>query len=312
MLDVTDQMRMREELGHAQKMEAVGASRRRHRATTSTTLLTVIIGNLELLCERIGRVPELGRFAASAVLGCEPHAPGLLAFGRKAQLSLKLLDPNELVRSTMALMRRLVGDEVRLETELAHDLPQIHVDPLEIERRARQFGHQRAGLRCRVVASCGSARAQRGQPGTLMVELAVEDEGPRHRRDQIERTSSSPSTRPVGTPAEPGSGSPPCSARRSSTAAPFAWPRGQRVALFSRSCCPPSRPARRSKRLKRKHSTHEHETRALTLLVIDDEALIADVTRRILEKERAPRARGYGAEGGARHLDGPRKIDRFW
>jgi PAS domain S-box-containing protein len=132
MLDVTDQVRMREELAHAQKMEAVGrlAGGIAH---DFNNLLTVIIANLDLLAARIGSSPEI-ETSLQALSSAASLTRRLLAFGRKAPLSLKRMAPNTLVHSMTALMQRLVGDEVQLSIDLSPDLPQVNVDPLELER----------------------------------------------------------------------------------------------------------------------------------------------------------------------------------
>ncbi|HEY3253489.1 MAG TPA: ATP-binding protein, partial [Polyangiaceae bacterium] len=175
MLDVTDQIRRREELSHAQKMEAVGrlAGGIAH---DFNNLLTAITGNLELLTSRIGRAQELDDSLA-ALASAAGLTRRLLAFGRKAQLSLKLVEPNELVRSTMALMQRLVGDEVRLETELSPKLPRVYVDLLEIERALVNLV-----VNARDVMPNGGvvriATRKRQLDGVEFVELSVADQGP--------------------------------------------------------------------------------------------------------------------------------------
>src|SRR5690606_35634578 len=126
LLDITDQVRMREERAHSQKMEAVGrlAAGIAH---DFNNLLTVVSGNLELLMDRIGPTPEL-EDSLRAAESASNLTRRLLAFGRKAQLSLAVVEPNLLVQSMLTLMQRLVGDQVRLETELAPELPLIRVD----------------------------------------------------------------------------------------------------------------------------------------------------------------------------------------
>jgi two-component system cell cycle sensor histidine kinase/response regulator CckA len=175
MLDITDQVRLREELAHAQKMEAVGrlAGGIAH---DFNNLLTIINGNLELLAERIGDAPELSDSLA-ALSSAAGLTRRLLAFGRKAQLSLQLVFPNELVRSTLVLMRRLVGDELRLETDLAENLPAIHVDVLEIERALLNLvANARDAMPSGGVVLITTR--ERTTHGRRFVELAVADQGP--------------------------------------------------------------------------------------------------------------------------------------
>jgi two-component system cell cycle sensor histidine kinase/response regulator CckA len=132
MLDVTDDVRLREQLAHSQKMEAVGrlAGGIAH---DFNNLLTVVMGNLQLLVRHVGSRPELDR-SLQALASATNLTRRLLTFGQKAQLSLKRVAPNELVQSTATMMHRLVGDEVRIELELGSELPDIQIDPIEIER----------------------------------------------------------------------------------------------------------------------------------------------------------------------------------
>jgi len=173
MLDITDQVHRREEFVHSQKREAVGrlAGGIAH---DFNNLLTIVTGNLEFLADEVGSRPELDD-CLRAVDSAANLTRRLLAFGRRAQLSLKLVDPNELVRSTMSLMQRLVGDQIRLETRLPLGLPHVRVDSVEIERalvnlvvNARNVTAQ-GGL---LTIATGSA--EQG----AWVEFSVTDEGP--------------------------------------------------------------------------------------------------------------------------------------
>jgi signal transduction histidine kinase len=76
-----DQMRMREELAHAQKMEAVGrlAGGIAH---DFNNLLTVVTGNLELLADRLGGAEEL-----DDSLGALASAAGLTGYSEEATRS---------------------------------------------------------------------------------------------------------------------------------------------------------------------------------------------------------------------------------
>jgi two-component system, cell cycle sensor histidine kinase and response regulator CckA len=325
-LDATDQVRMREELAHAQKMEAVGrlAGGIAH---DFNNLLTVITANLELLADRVGPAPELDD-SHRALSSAASLTRRLLAFGRKAQLSLKLLEPNELVRSTMTLMQRLVGDEVRLEIDLAPRLPQVRVDPLEIERalvnlvvNARDAmpggGAVRIGTSVQQVA------------GKLQVELSVADEGPgideadrAHLFEPFYTTRRDAGGTGLGLAtvlgtAEQHGGAVRVEARRGGGSIfTIVLPAVESpVDLEAVNAAAPA-PAR--------------ETRALRFLVIDDERMVADVTRRMLETSghvvwvaSAPEeALGLWGEHGAKidlvicdvamaHMRGPELIARM-
>jgi PAS domain S-box-containing protein len=279
MLDVTDQVRLREELAHAQKMEAVGrlAGGIAH---DFNNLLTVIGANLELLTERLGATPELEQ-SLRALGSASSLTRRLLAFGRKAQLSLKLRAPNELVRSITALMHRLVGDEVRLEIALAPNLPQVQVDPLEIERalvnlvvNARD-AMPRGGV-VRIGTAAGSAH------GLRQVELSVADEGPGipeadrphlfepffTTREQLGGTGLGLAT-VLGTAEQHGG-----------TVRVEPRPGGGSIFTLVLPAVEGAIEPTVSAEVARPSAG---QTRALTLLVIDDETSVADVTRRMLE-----------------------------
>jgi PAS domain S-box-containing protein len=104
-LDITDQVRLQEQLAHARKMEAIGrlAAGIAH---DFNNLLTVVGGNLELLADDVGRCAEVEN-SLRAVESASNLTRRLLAFGRRAQLSLSVVDPNQLVASTLSLMQRL-------------------------------------------------------------------------------------------------------------------------------------------------------------------------------------------------------------
>jgi signal transduction histidine kinase len=172
--DMTDDVRLREQLAHSQKMEAVGrlAGGIAH---DFNNLLTVVVGNLQLLARQVGPRPELER-SLQALTSATNLTRRLLTYGQKAQLSLKRVTLNELVQSTAAMMHRLVGDEVRIELELASELPSVQIDPIEIERalvnlviNARDAMPGGGVVRVRTAARLADDRT--------WVELSVADQG---------------------------------------------------------------------------------------------------------------------------------------
>jgi signal transduction histidine kinase/CheY-like chemotaxis protein len=173
--DVTEDVTLRAELARAQKMEAIGrlAGGIAH---DFNNLLTVMIGNLELLAMHVGKRAEI-ELAQQAMASAAGLTRRLLTFGRKAPLSRRWVEPNELVQATTGMLHRLVGDEVSLELHLTPGLPALHVDPVEIERalinlvvNARDAMPRGGTVEVRT--------AQLVSPHGTHVELAVADEGP--------------------------------------------------------------------------------------------------------------------------------------
>jgi two-component system cell cycle sensor histidine kinase/response regulator CckA len=280
MLDVTDQVRLREELVHAQKMQAVGRLAGGIAHDFNNLLTVMSTGNLELLADSIGPTPELDT-SFQALSSAARLTQRLLAFGRKAHLSLKLVTPNELVQQTMVLMQRLVGDEVNLEVQLAPDLPQIRVDPLELERAlVNLVVNARDAMPGGGVVRISTSLGRRSGAGE--VEISVADQGPgideavrAHIFEPFFTTRGAAGGTGLGLATvlgtaeqhggtvrvEPGYGG--------GSVFTIVLPAAQ--ALLESEV--PAAPARAPRR----------ETRPLTLLVIDDEPEIAAVTRRMLE-----------------------------
>ncbi len=279
MLDVTDQIRMREELVHAQKMEAVGrlAAGIAH---DFNNLLTVVTGNLEILADRLGGAQELTPTRSAALASAAGLTRRLLAFGRKAQLSLKLVEPNELVRSTMALMHRLVGDEVRLETALTPDLPRVQVDLLEIERALVNLVTNARD----VMPNGGVVRIatnERSVNGARFVELSVADEGP-----GISEVDLPHLFEPFYTTRQDAGGT----GLGLATVLGTAEQHGGTVRVEARATggsvftiLLPAAPSSNETQAGRVDAgLPRNATRCLHLLVIDDEPMVATVTRRLL------------------------------
>jgi len=142
-VDITDRVRVEheldakeEELRQSQKMEAVGrlAGGIAH---DFNNLLTAISGYSQLL---YGRMPEgdANRELMKNVLDAAEHAASLthqlLAFSRKQPVQLRSLDLNTTVSNMQAMLKRLIGEDVELETELGTDFDCVKADPSHIEQ----------------------------------------------------------------------------------------------------------------------------------------------------------------------------------
>lgn len=132
--DLTEDMKRRDALQRAQKMEAVGQLTG-GLAHDFNNLLTVIIGNLELLEMRLGEFPQkelLTEALEASDLGAKLTTQ-LLAFSRKQALIPAVMSLNELVLSLKPLLKRTLGDNISIETDLADDLKQTLTDPGQVE-----------------------------------------------------------------------------------------------------------------------------------------------------------------------------------
>jgi PAS domain S-box-containing protein len=128
--DVTERKVLEAQLRQAQKMEALG-----HLACgvahDFNNLLMVIFGNGELLDISLPRdapqresVGQISRAAESAAALTRQ----LLAFGRKQVPELSIVDLNSLVTDAEKMLRRLIGENVRLQILLQPGLSPVHID----------------------------------------------------------------------------------------------------------------------------------------------------------------------------------------
>jgi two-component system CheB/CheR fusion protein len=127
--DLTEDMKRRDALQRAQKMEAVGQLTGGI-AHDFNNLLTVIIGNLELLEMNLGDFPKkelLSEALEASELGAKLTAQ-LLTFSRKQALEPETLSLNDLVQSIKPLLKRTLTDNISIETDLADDLVMTMTD----------------------------------------------------------------------------------------------------------------------------------------------------------------------------------------
>jgi signal transduction histidine kinase/DNA-binding response OmpR family regulator len=134
--DVSARKVMEERLRHAAKMEAVGTLTAGI-AHDFNNLLTVVLGNLESARRQLGSgEASLTRALENALRGAE-RAAGLtgrlLAFARRQPLEPRSIDVNALVSGMSDLLRRTIGEKIRVSTSLVGDLWAVHADPTELE-----------------------------------------------------------------------------------------------------------------------------------------------------------------------------------
>ncbi|MGO9336887.1 MAG: PAS domain S-box protein [Terracidiphilus sp.] len=133
--DVTERRLLEEQFLQAQKMEAVGrlAGGVAH---DFNNLLEVILGYADMLTE-VEKDPARQR-KLEAITSAAHRAASLtgqlLAFSRKQVLEFKLLSLNSVVSDTDRMLRRLIGEDIRLRLHLQSNLALAKADPAQIEQ----------------------------------------------------------------------------------------------------------------------------------------------------------------------------------
>jgi PAS domain S-box-containing protein len=129
--DITARRQLEEQFRQAQKMEAFGqlAGGIAH---DFNNLLTVINGYTDLLLQSVppddahhALLTEINR-AGERAAGLTAQ---LLAFGRRAVLEPRVIDPNAAVAEMGAMLRRLIGENLALTTALDPGVSRVRVDP---------------------------------------------------------------------------------------------------------------------------------------------------------------------------------------
>ncbi|QJW94675.1 PAS domain S-box protein [Frigoriglobus tundricola] len=135
-VDVTARRSLEDQFRQAQKMEAVGqlAAGVAH---DFNNLLTIINGYSDLLLQGLA-ADDPARNLVAEILKAGERSAGLtrqlLAFSRQQVLAPRVLDINAVVTDTEKMLRRLIGEDVRLTTTLAPDLWAVRADPGQVEQ----------------------------------------------------------------------------------------------------------------------------------------------------------------------------------
>jgi two-component system, cell cycle sensor histidine kinase and response regulator CckA len=134
--DLSERMRLQDQLLRAQKMEALGqfAGGIAH---DFNNLLTVINGTAQLAGEEADEdSPERAEFRQ--ILEAGLHASRLtrqiLTFARESPTTSSPVEVNEVVRSTCELVRRLLHDAIEIDLDLCSEEAVVEADPSRLEQ----------------------------------------------------------------------------------------------------------------------------------------------------------------------------------
>lgn len=128
--------RLEAQLHQAQKMESVGrlAGGVAH---DFNNMLQAILGNVDLLLSETTE-DSPARDCLQEIRNCATHSANLtrqlLAFARRQTIAPKVLDLNEVVEGLLKMMRRLIGEDIRLIWQPDTALWHVKVDPTQIDQ----------------------------------------------------------------------------------------------------------------------------------------------------------------------------------
>lgn len=134
--DVTERRHLQTRLLQAQKMEAVGRLSGGV-AHDFNNLLGVIIGYAEILEEPLTDKPALRGYVQQILKAGRQAATltrQLLAFSRQQVLDPKVLNVSTIVLDTEKMLRRLIGEDILIQTQLEPDVGKVCADEAQLQQ----------------------------------------------------------------------------------------------------------------------------------------------------------------------------------
>ena len=134
--DITGRRQLEERYQQAQKVQAIGqlAGGIAH---DFNNMLTVISGFADLALSKPHLPQDIHRYVTEIRKASEQAGSltqQMLAFSRKQTLRLRVMTLNPLVAELERMLRRLVGEHIRIETRLAPGLSPVKVDPGQLQQ----------------------------------------------------------------------------------------------------------------------------------------------------------------------------------
>ena len=187
--DISQRKQLEEQLLHAQKMEAVGrlAGGVAH---DFNNMLTVISGYNRMILDELSTLDPLRGYAEEILKAADRAAAltnQLLAFSRRQIMQPRVISVNAVLAGTQKMLLRLIGEDVELVLNLAASVGNIKADPGHVEqaivnlavnaRDAMPLGGRLTIETADVVLDENYVRTHMGvQPGEFVM-IAVSDTG---------------------------------------------------------------------------------------------------------------------------------------
>jgi PAS domain S-box-containing protein len=134
--DMTERRALEDQFRQAQKMEAVGrlAGGVAH---DFNNLLTVILSYTDMMIEGVSpkdpRAEDLSEIRKAAVAAASLTRQ-LLAFSRQQVIEPRLVNLNDVVQSSEKMLRRLIGEDIEVQTTLSPAPLTVMIDPGQLEQ----------------------------------------------------------------------------------------------------------------------------------------------------------------------------------
>jgi PAS domain S-box-containing protein len=133
--DVTETMRLEQQLRQAQKMEAVGQLTGGI-AHDFNNILAVILGLIELLAEGVADDPQLAVMAKAIDEAAERGAQltqRMLAYARRQPLHAREIDLADVVARSTTMLQRTLGEDIAVKVVISDGLWPAFADPAQLE-----------------------------------------------------------------------------------------------------------------------------------------------------------------------------------
>lgn len=189
------QVEIEQRLDRAERLEAVG------RLTGGVAhdfnnLLTTILGNVDLIVERVEQDPELKLYAESAARAAERGAEltqRLLAFSRQQALNPRPTDVNKLLEALTGMLERTLPENIVIARDFDADAVCASIDPGQFENAILNLTlNARDAMPCGgtlTISTRGNLRRSglSGSQDDRMVAIAVSDTGVGMSQEVIEK-----------------------------------------------------------------------------------------------------------------------------
>jgi PAS domain S-box-containing protein len=134
--DLSELRRLQEAMIHSQRLDTVGqlAGGVAH---DFNNLLSIINGYCEILAGKIASLPAAQKDLQEvhrAGLKAAGIARQILEFSRRQETEARVVNPNTLIREIADILRRAMGEGVKLELRLSSDLGNTRIDPTQFQQ----------------------------------------------------------------------------------------------------------------------------------------------------------------------------------